>query len=186
MSYPEIYVLRHGETEWNVTGKFQGRQDSPLTARGRQHAQRQRELLQTLTTRPLTAFCSPQERARHTAQLALGGSMKPVFDDRLKEIDFGDWEGKTRLEIKTLIDCPFESHQWYFHSPKGESYADISKRVKAFLNDLVQPAVIVTHGVTSIVLRGLYLGLSKDALLQLPKEQGCIYHLSDGQERVLR
>jgi probable phosphoglycerate mutase len=56
----------------------------------------------------------------------------------------------------------------------------------SFLQELEDPAIIVTHAVTSKVLRGLYLGLDQADLLKLPAEQGCIYHLYKGTEAVLR
>ncbi|MBF21226.1 MAG: hypothetical protein CMH10_04590 [Marinovum sp.] len=62
----------------------------------------------------------------------------------------------------------------------------ISTRVMSFLQELEDPAIIVTHAVTSKVLRGLYLGLDQADLLKLPAEQGCIYHLYKGTEAVLR
>ena len=62
----------------------------------------------------------------------------------------------------------------------------ISTRVLSFLKELEDPAIIVTHAVTSKVLRGLYLGLDQADLLKLPAEQGCIYHLYKGTEAVLR
>ena len=82
--------------------------------------------------------------------------------------------------------CSFEDGSWHFNSPGGETFAMISARALEFLNDLDEPAVLVTHGVTSRVLRGLCLGLCQADRLKLPLDQGCIYHLVNGTESVLR
>ncbi|MGH0002024.1 histidine phosphatase family protein [Pseudovibrio ascidiaceicola] len=183
--YPEIFVLRHGQTEWNVAGRFQGHQNSPLTEKGKQQALLQNKLLSGVEALPATAFVSPQLRTVHTAQLALGPQVEQKLDDRLKEINFGAWEGLTKQEVKNLVGDDFESGLWHFQSPQGETFEAISGRVQHFLEELTEPAVVVTHGITSIILRGLYMGLNTLELLQLPRKQGCIYHLSNGSEQVL-
>ena len=109
-----------------------------------------------------------------------------ILDDRLQEIDFGDWEGSTREEIKSQIDYSFESGIWNFKSPRGEDFEMISERLQTFLRDMVEPAIIVTHGITSIVLRGLCMGLNQTEILKLPRNQGCIFLLSEGEETILR
>ena len=62
----------------------------------------------------------------------------------------------------------------------------ISARVQGFLDDLDQPAIIVTHAITSTVLRGLWLGSDQAKMLELPIDQNCVYHLSNGIEKILR
>ena len=186
MKYPELLVLRHGETVWNQLGKFQGRRDSPLTQKGQTQALKQNALLVNVQNPPSAKYCSPQGRAVHTARLALGSDEDLILDNRLQEIDFGEWEGATRDEIRADIDYPFEGGLWNFRSPKGEDFRAITERVESFLNDLREPAIVVTHGITSIVLRGLYLGLDQSEILKLPKDQGCVFQLSNGKETILR
>jgi len=186
LNYPDLYILRHGETVWNLQRRFQGRQDSPLTEHGKSQALQQRELLSTITNKPEKIYTSPSGRAIHTTSLAVGSEKEPVIDNRLQEIDFGEWEGLTRQDIKALIDYSFESKLWYFRSPGGETFTKISERVQSFLNDMSEPAIIVTHGVTSMVLRGLYMGLNQTEILKLPKDQGCIFQLSQGTQTILR
>ncbi|NOZ36871.1 MAG: histidine phosphatase family protein [Gammaproteobacteria bacterium] len=165
---------------------FQGRKDSPLTEIGQAQALKQRALLATVQNLPSKKYSSPQGRAVHTAHLALGSDEDLILDDRLREIDFGEWEGSTREEIKSQIDYSFESGIWNFKSPKGEDFEMISDRLRRFLKDIVEPAIIVTHGTTSIVLRGLCMNLDQAEILKLPKDQGCIFHLSAGEETILR
>lgn len=80
----------------------------------------------------------------------------------------------------------FAAGEWNFESPGGEGFEAIVGRVSSFLNDLEEPSVIFTHGMTSVVLRGLCLGLDKTGMLQLEKEQGVVYRVADGTETVLR
>ena len=184
--YPDLFVLRHGETEWNVRGKFQGRKDSPLTAKGKAQARKQGSLLAGMSILPRAAYTSPQGRALQTAHLALGSNADILIDDGLQEIDFGDWEGATRDDVKTQIDYSFESGLWNFRSPGGEDFLAICQRIEAFLNKIAEPSIIVTHGTTSMVLRGLWLGLNQTGILSLPRDQGCIFHLSNGRETIIR
>lgn len=182
--FPELFVLRHGETRWNVEGRHQGRQDSPLTARGRRQAGAQGDILVAagLKTRNLSYYCSPQGRARDTAAIALRTlNQTPQTDNKLCEISFGDWEGLTLAEIKddrpdifTAGSSPFN---WQFHAPGGEAFEAMSSRCQSFLESLTGPSVIFTHGITSRVLRGLWLGLDIDGMAELPGGQGCVYHL---------
>ena len=189
--FPEIFVLRHGQTEWNSVGRHQGRMDSPLTAKGRGQAEEQgRLLVSALENRSdITAFCSPQGRAFDTAGIALEQlAMKATVDDRLCEISFGKWEGLNFDEIakdwpEHCKNADQDRIGWNFTAPGGETYDDIYSRVVAFLEDLDQPTIIVTHGITSCVLRGIWLGLDKDELFTLPGGQGCVYHLNNGTMR---
>ena len=186
MKYPNLFILRHGETIWNQQGRVQGRLDSPLSVRGEMQALRQMELLRSLKELPTSRYSSPQGRAQKTAELALGSLENVVLETRLQEINFGDWEGITRNEIQARVPYSMESGKWYFQSPNGENYDKVVQRVRSFLDDLTDPAIIVTHGMTSVVLRGLWLGLQQREMLELPLDQGCIFALADGRETILR
>jgi glucosyl-3-phosphoglycerate phosphatase len=195
--WPEIFVLRHGETEWNAEGRMQGRLDSPLTEAGRAQARRQAQLLAqagvTLASHAL--WTSPQGRARVTGLIvratltARGGTAPPMRSDpRLAEIGQGGWEGLTRAEVEarwpgSLDDAdPFLV---YDTAPEGEGFITLRSRVEAFLADLDRPAVLVTHGITSRFLRGVTLGMPTSALGELPGGQGVVHHIRDGVARVL-
>lgn len=185
-SHPDILIIRHGETVWNRSGRFQGRRDSELTEAGRRQALCQRKILTDHGIVPDAVFCSPQGRARQTARLIFGDRGDLRLDARLQEIDFGQWEGLTRDEVAAQTGDPSASGLWQFASPGGEDFATISRRVSGFLDDLRGPAIVVTHGTTSQVLRGLCLGLDQAALLRLPKDHGCVYSLSAGRHAILR
>ena len=184
--YPELFVLRHGQTEWNVEGRYQGHQDSPLTELGNAQARTQNMILRSLPKVPSVAFHSPQGRAALTAGHALDGLCLSTPDKRLMEINFGDWEGRTRAEVHAIASRSDTQSHVNFASPNGETFEMISQRVNSFLETLTQPTIIVTHGTTSSILRGAVMGLGIDDLLALPLEQGCVFHLADGQETILR
>lgn len=95
-----FYLLRHGETSWNLEGnRYCGRTDVPLSPAGRDQADRVARALRDVPF--AAAFCSPLRRSRDTAESFAAPRPLPVVpDDRLAEIDFGAWEGKTRAEIE--------------------------------------------------------------------------------------
>ncbi|SEW21544.1 probable phosphoglycerate mutase [Aliiroseovarius sediminilitoris] len=184
--YPEIFVIRHGQTEWNLARRQQGRLDSPLTELGCQQARDMGEMLQRVVgeREDIKAFSSPQGRALQTAALSLAPFGWPVTEDaRLCEVAFGAWEGLTQARIKAgwpaLAAMSEEDPiNWHFRSPGGERYRDLELRADAFLGDLAGPAVIFTHGILSRVLRTRWMGLTADDMLDLPGGQGIIFHLS--------
>lgn len=192
--FPEIFVLRHGQTEWNANGRHQGRLDSPLTELGRAQALAQLRLLAAAigNRKDFTAYCSPQGRATDTASIALGPlGMATVSDDRLCEISFGKWEGLTFDQIASawpeLVNyADQDPFGWQFQAPGGEVFEDICARALGFLDDLTGPSIIVTHGITSRMLRGIWLGQGIDEMAELPGGQGCVHHLSDAGQRTLR
>ncbi len=140
----------------------------------------------------LKAYCSPQGRALDSA----GITLKPLglsarADARLCEISFGKWQGLTFGEIadgwpehvKYADQNPFG---WHFQAPGGEAFEDMRARALRFLEDLTGPSVIVTHGITSRILRGIWLGQSIDEMAEMPGGQGCVHHLSNAGCRTLR
>lgn len=185
--YPDLFVLRHGQTEWNVEGRYQGRQNSPLTDRGKAQARRQGEILTSLENAPARVFVSPLLRTVETARLAMPWAENTwTLDPRLQEMDFGAWEGRLKSDLQNTQDPYDDNPFWFFNSPGGESFEDMENRVRAFLNDMDAPAIIVTHGGTSGFLRGIYMGLPPIEMLTLPKDQGCVFHLCNEQETILR
>jgi len=185
--YPPIIIFRHGQTEWNREGIHQGRLDSPLTEMGWQQAMGLSALHQMLIEgESWQAFTSPTGRAKMTAELALGPlGMTAVQDDRLQEVHFGDWQGRTTAEIdeisgSTKSDDPFMRN---FTSPGGEGLVEMQQRVGGFVKDLSGPSIISTHGITSRVLRGLVLGLDADGMRDLDGGQGCIFLIRDGKHQ---
>jgi len=180
--------MRHGETEWNREGRFQGALDSPLTALGRAQAV---AMGCTLTARGVTPgshplWVSPQGRAIATAALAFPGA--PLRSDpRLAEIGMGQWSGLRRDQIDIRWPGPPEQDMFalYARCPDGEAFAAVWARVAAFLADLTGPAIIISHGMTSRFLRACALGLGPDGAADMPGGQGVIHHLRPGHAAMI-
>ncbi|MFV2052525.1 histidine phosphatase family protein [Aliiroseovarius sp. YM-037] len=184
-----LFVLRHGQTEWNLDGRLQGRRDSPLTALGRAQAEQQRGLLrQVAADHPnLKIYCSPLGRARQTAEIATAGlGLAFEVDARLQEVSAGAWEGLTRDEVRLrLNNADLGEFEMFTNAPEGESFNALYDRCAVFLAELSGPTAVVTHGITGSVLRGILLRLSVDEMEHLPREQGRIYAVSGGQEVLI-
>lgn len=129
------YVLvRHAETEWNQTHRFQGTSDVPLSEVGRQQAQRLSDRLQNESFDAI--FTSDLSRACETAQIiAAPHSLDPIQDPFLQEMNFGLWEGMTYKEIKDQF--PLDLNTWeegWIHTtpPEGEGLQDVVDRIQSF------------------------------------------------------
>lgn len=186
MPYPPLYILRHGETEWNASGRLQGHHDSPLTARGKAQAAAQHQILTQEDLSGVEALSSPQARALQTARIALKGLIDPVLqDDALREISLGDWAGQDRAALiqKTGARDGFELYEL---APKGEGFQGLHGRCEAFLAGLTSPTVLITHGITSRMLRLILTQNPISALREMPGGQGIVFHVQDGQQKRLK
>ena len=159
-SQPLIYLARHGETAWSLTGQHTGLTDIPLTARGEENARRLGRRLQGTTF--ARVFTSPLERAKRTCELAGFGSVAAVDSD-LVEWDYGDWEGKKTDEIHR------ERPDWQLFRdgcPNGESVAQVSARadrVIARLRDATGDVLVFSSGHFLRVLAARWCGLDGSA-----------------------
>ena len=189
MQFPKIWLLRHGQTEWNAEGRLQGQLDSPLTEKGKAHAQSQAALLPPILARSPEVLVSPLGRAQQTAEIALAGHPYRT-DDRLAEIETGDWQGLTRTDIAARWPELFREHPQdlflYGAAPGGEGLSAFVTRTKSVLGELTRPTVIIAHGLLGQAMRGIVQGLDTTGMASLSNEQGCIYVLEDGREDLLR
>jgi broad specificity phosphatase PhoE len=192
MGLSVIYLVLHGETEWNRERRFQGRLDSPLTPAGREQAGRAGQTLARLIddAAAWALTSSPLGRARETAGIigdALGIEPGAIeLDARLAEFDLGSWSGLTRAEIEArwprMLDGA-SRYDWYFRSPDGEAFAELTERLRGWLADVSrngQSKIAVTHGVASRVLRGVYAGLAVETAIALEVSRDVIFRLSGG------
>ena len=182
-----IYLTRHGQTEWNREGRYQGKLDSPLTPHGEQQARRVGALLASLIDAPgdWRLVTSPLGRARRTAELirdSLDGRVALDLDDRLAEISLGSWDGLSYDEVESLTPDGLGRWERYFHSPDGETYDALAARVADWLAQVSGSVrlIVVSHGVTGRVLRGLYAGLTRDEMLKLDVPQDAVFRLVEG------
>ncbi|MDF3075667.1 MAG: phosphoglycerate/bisphosphoglycerate mutase [Alphaproteobacteria bacterium] len=189
MVFP-IYLMRHGETEWNTQGRIQGALDSPLTERGRQQAQTMGLALKRELGRaapPL--YCSPLGRARQTLEIVCAtagldaGSC--VFDERLREVSWGEWDGMTRAEIEASTPGALAERRashWTHMPPGGSSYAQLAERLQPFVGAIkATGGIVIGHGATTRVLRGLHLGLPPHDIVRLEEPQDKVFGLYSGR-----
>jgi probable phosphoglycerate mutase len=161
----ELWLIRHGETEWTVSKKHTGRTDIPLTEAGQQAARKLEPLL--AEHRFAAVFTSPLQRARQTA--ALAGFEDAQVDADLHEVDYGEYEGRTSAEIRE--ERP-DWLLWRDGSPGGESIEEVAARadgVLARLEAIDGNVLLFGHGHFSRVLgaRALGLAASEGRLLML-------------------
>jgi probable phosphoglycerate mutase len=192
MARPTLYYIRHGQTDWNVAGRLQGRHDQPLNARGHAQAIRCGKILRDLFVRdsikPADLFyvSSPLGRARETMAL-----LRPILglpaegyaiEQQLTEIAFGEWEGFTIAQLHERDPARIaqrEHDKWNFVAPGGESYKHVSERMGRWYASLERDTVVTAHGGTA---RGLmaYLGIAKPAAAPLADiAQGVVYVFAD-------
>jgi broad specificity phosphatase PhoE len=176
MTETTLYFTRHGQTEWNLQGRMQGHQDSPLTASGRLQAEWLKERLEAV---PFEAFySSTSPRAVSTARIIQGerpGELRTK--DELREINMGLWEGES---IEVIREKDAEQFQNFWEAPhlyqpsgSGETYAALLERVIPVLQDIVTAhsggnVFIVTHRITLKAILGYYLGRDLHELGELP------------------
>lgn len=187
--FPEIYVLRHGETLWNSQGRMQGGLNSPLTPLGKTQAARQAEILSDIDLSRFAVLSSPQGRAFETAAIALARQVGNIHTDpRLREIEVGEWQGRARSELSApgeFEDTPDGALELYERAPGGEGFAALEARCSDFLASLQGPSVLITHGITSRMIRATVLGLGIAGLGEMPGGQGVVYHLKDSVQKRL-
>ncbi len=190
-----LYVLRHGETVWNTERRMQGSRDSDLTERGRAQAVAMgRALARELAreARPTIFLRSPLGRVRETSLIVgreLGLDPAHWRDDpRLAELGYGAWEGSSWAEIEAHTPAALETWKADPESycpPGGESHFDLRRRQAEILAEIIASntrTVVVGHGVSGAVLRGLNLGLDARAMFVLEKPQDAFFRLTHGAE----
>lgn len=160
MSSLQIYLVRHGETEWSKTGQHTGRTDVALTPRGREQAELAKDMLRRVSFSRVLS--SPLQRAMETAQLSGLGTRVEANED-LREIDYGDYEGRTTKEIRESVP---EWTVWTHACPNGESLEDAAARARRVIDELqgtTGSVAIFSHGHMLRIFTCTYLGLPPDA-----------------------
>lgn len=161
----KLYLIRHGQTAWNAQSRVMGRSETPLDAIGEKQVSQMAKSLKDFTIEKI--FSSPQLRAQQTAQaLAMVKNIPVHRDERLAEIDFPRWQGKTIEEIRD--DEVYRSRRkdiLSFLHPEVESYQSLIDRISAFCVDMEKAErdiAVVTH---ADVVKGFMIHL-----LQVPSE----------------
>lgn len=167
----ELLLVRHGATEWNATGRFVGRTDLALSELGRRQAS---ALGRMLKHQPIARIISSDlARARATAEGIAASHALPVkLDVRLREFDFGAWEGLTWSEIAAAYPevADTHAHAARLYAPQGgETFIDVRERVAALINSLTPQnfpgvTVLVAHAGVIHAALSATLGAEFDAM----------------------
>ena len=199
-----IYLMRHGETEWNRIGRLQGQSDIPLNEFGIELAEKTAEGLKDVSFD--AAFSSPLQRALVTARTVIGSrDVALETDERLKDIYFGIGEGARFDQAKGDESHPVHNFfcrpECYFPTGDAESFSDVRARAKSFLEDKIFPlesklnaggkgggnVLIVAHGAFNRCILNTISGIpDKDFWkITLPNCAVSILSLEGGQLRIL-
>lgn len=145
-----LYVVRHGQTDWNILKKVQGKADIDLNETGKKQAlEIQKELFNTKID---LIICSPLKRAKQTAEIINNKNVPIIYDDRISERDFGELEGKKQDDFDF---AGFWSYNKNIQYDKAENIRIFFERIYSFLDDIKNNysnsnVLLVTHGGVSI------------------------------------
>jgi broad specificity phosphatase PhoE len=159
-----LLLARHGETDWNRDGRFQGHADTPLNNLGREQARALAEEVADVDV----IYSSDLRRAIETAQVVADRlGLEVRVDSRLRERSFGGWEGLTRQEIEEAFRDDYE--RWRtgesFGAEDAESHEAFAERIEAFLADVLarhpeETVLVITHGGSIRVIQAVASGLN--------------------------
>jgi probable phosphoglycerate mutase len=165
-----LVFVRHGVTDWNAEGRWQGRLDPPLSERGRREAQMVAgRLAADPDLRPARILSSTLARASETAAI-IGGSVgvEPEPDARLVEIGAGEWEGRTHAELAAIDGERYRAWRTTpgYGPPGGEPIPEATERIRSILDHVAAshtwPVLLVSHGGTLRIFARLLLDLSAE------------------------
>ncbi|HMG10728.1 MAG TPA: histidine phosphatase family protein [Mucilaginibacter sp.] len=190
-----VYLLRHGETTYNADGnRYCGRTDASLTSKGVKQAV---HVYNQLKDENFDAvYSSPLSRACLTAQIATG-SQEVQTDERIIEVDFGNWEGKTKEEF--IAEDPSLWDAWMYHPENvraggtGETGMEVMERVNAFFNEMLQKhanetIVVVGHNGINRLYMAYKLGMELKNYRRIFQENAAItfFELDDAGQITLK
>jgi broad specificity phosphatase PhoE len=190
-----IYMIRHGQTDWNAEGRLQGQRDIGLNGTGRSQATRNGEMLGEIIGKGegFDYVASPLSRTRETMErLRAAMGIEPLAyrtDERLVELSFGDWEGHTLEEVSHIAPDRLlarAAQKWNFIPPgeAAESYEILSWRVGAWVRSVEAPTVCVSHGGVIRSLFRLIADLSENEAATMPVPQDRLLRIDTGAGRI--
>jgi len=170
-------LIRHGQTDWNVIGRYQGQADPPLNQRGLEQAHQLADELEAVQLDWLVS--SPLQRALQTAEVIGHQLHIPVrTDPRLMEIHQGEWQTRLRSDIEDHYPELFKSWEtepWQVTPPGGESLQQVQERVYQAMDEILtrwpeQVVGIVAHRIPIALIKMRYQGLDPESIrtLELP------------------
>lgn len=173
-----LLMVRHGETDYNATGRMQGQLDTPLSTKG--HAQAGEIAAVIAGYAPSLVISSDLARAHDTARrIAAAANVELRCDQRLRETQLGLWQGESRDDIDARY--PGARARWRHDAawapPEGETRLEVAARMRAVVDDLMATHTSWDDGPVVIVAHGGSIGALTHNLLELPTER---YHLVSG------
>lgn len=195
-----LYIMRHGETDWNKQGLIQGSSDIDLNAYGRELAEKTRDGFAKDGISFDRLYCSPLHRAVETAEIVNEKQHLPILqDERIKEMSFGKYEGHSLKALarsdENLQNC-FSKPSLYRPDPTGESFTHLLDRAENFLTEEIIPlekygmknVLTVCHGA---IIRAVLSVIRRDPLDDFwnDRQPNCSVNLievKNGQMKVIR
>jgi broad specificity phosphatase PhoE len=187
-----LYLVRHGETEWNATDRCQGTADIPMSAEGRAQIASLAASLRDVAFD--AAYASPLARAQETAAIVLGRSPLPLtILPALVELSYGAWQGLTPAEWPDAAAERWERDPWSVTFPDGESLAMVRQRTAPVLAKLAEThpgetVLVCAHGHVNRVLLIEALGMLPEQFWDIDQPNGGVHKLElrSGVAGVLR
>lgn len=190
-----LYIVRHGQTQWNIQKKMQGWKDSDLTQKGVEAAIALGKRLKDIDFKCI--YSSPSHRTIHTAELIRGDrDISIITDDNLREINLGNWEGMVDEDIK-MIDGQRYKAFWetphLYQSESGESFYQVRDRANAVLQKILKEnndgnILIVSHAVFIKSILSIIKSLPVEQLWNQPFIHGTgltIVEVCDNSTKIL-
>lgn len=169
-----LYLVRHGQTDWNVEGRWQGQSDVPLNDTGRKQAAAMATALAHAGLQAI--YASDLIRAVETAQaLAETTGIKVQYDPRLREIHQGEWQGLLASDIQARYGDAFQRRRQNplnVHPPGGETVRQVQRRVISAVEEILAKhpygqVAIISHGFSLAVIQVHYQKLSIDRVWEM-------------------
>jgi probable phosphoglycerate mutase len=193
---PTIILVRHGQTQWNLEGRYQGQLNSDLTEKGKAQSRKNAsKIAKVLDLKmPFKVFSSPLGRAKESSYLIcdeLGfDKSRVIFDERLSEFNYGIFEGKTKDECRELypqVLAQREANKWLYEIENGESYLLVKERLLSWLKSVSDEkiVVVVAHEMVNRTLRGIYCNLATSDILELRQSNDLVIKLENYKEKKL-
>jgi alpha-ribazole phosphatase len=187
-----VSLIRHGQTDWNVSGRWQGQAAVPLNELGRQQAALLGEHLRSAAHEISAIFSSDSSRAAETAELITAHIGKPIqLDPRLREIDLGEWQGMTNEEVEAwdIERVKYvRSDSFNIPRPGGESFSQVADRALTAIQEFVAQhpdghILVVSHGGTiRAMLTRLGLKPTEDGHIENTSLTALVHAFDDGDK----
>jgi len=183
-----VFLIRHGQTEWNRQEVFRGRADVPLSATGHRQAE---AVGRRLAGEPFSAiYCSPLSRAVATAHHLSGPNPQPTHG--LVDMSYGEWEGLSHDQVRARFPdlyARWVSAPHLVRPPKGETLAEVRQRATETLTRIVArhrgtSVAVVSHRVVNKVLLCAILGLGEAGFWRIRQDTGCLNILESAGDRI--